>query len=77
MAACVFPFNPVLAGMEYKDSVLTLEFKKKTGNERRKYADVPTNVAYGLFYRRTGTDVLMYFAKYIKKQYKVLEVSKC
>lgn len=77
MAACVFPYNPVLAGMSYNNNELTLEFKKKTGNEKRTYAEVPTVVAYTLLYKRTGSDVLSYFANHIKKQYTVLRVTKC
>lgn len=75
MVSATFPFNPVLVSMEY-DNVekLTLEFRKKTGTQKRTYTGVPKIVAYTLFYKKTGTDVLMYFAKYIKKQYKVTEV---
>ena len=77
MAACVFPYNPVLVSMAYANEKLTLEFIKPKGTQRRTYEGVPSHVAYALFYKRTGSDVVGYFSRYIKKQYKVLEVTTC
>lgn len=76
MAACVFPFNPVLRAMTYASGVLSLEFKKKTGVERRMYSEVPQEVAYKLFYSKTGADVLAFFSKNIKQKYKVIDIRK-
>ncbi len=74
MIATTFPINPVLAGMTYRGEELTLVFKKKQGTQERTYADVPAQVAYGLFYKKTASEVLSYFAKNIKNKFKVIGV---
>lgn len=72
MASCTFPHNRLLLAMSYVGTELTLTLNKGKRIETRVYADVPQNVAYTLLYKRTGSDVLSYYAKHIKKHFKVL-----
>lgn len=58
------PYNPVLNAMSYSNETLTLQFKKQS----RTYANVPKEIAYGLFYSKTPAN---YFNEFIKNKYEV------
>lgn len=73
MASCVFPNNKVLKGMSYVAGVLSLDFIRPEGLERRSYSGVPLEKAYGLIYKKTGKDVLSYWRTEIRKQYDLID----
>lgn len=75
MLTCRIHKNPVIYAMEYKDEILKLDFIKP-GNklQRRVYRSVPTNVAYKLFYHKSGAEAISTFNTLIKYQYQVIEV---
>jgi hypothetical protein len=69
MAACIFPYNPVLIGMSIDGELMTLEFRKKIGSEKRTYKEVPTDKSYGLFYKKTAKEVMSFYTKNIRKKF--------
>lgn len=70
MIRSTFPFNPVLVAMCYDGKDLTLTYKNKLsdGKFERVYKDIESTVAYTLYYKKTGTDVVQYFSKFIKNK---------
>ena len=74
MASCTFPYNPVLESMRYTGQELTIVFKKKDGKQERTYAEVPKEIAYGLLYKKTASEVLSFFAKEIRQKFKVVDI---
>lgn len=74
MVSCTFPYNGLLASMTYQNEELNLSFKKPKGVEQRVYAGVPQIVAYTLLYKRTGSDVVGYYSRFIKKKFRVIKV---
>lgn len=69
MAACIFPHNPVLIAMSIDGDKMTLEFRTKTGPEKRTYDGVPTDKSYGLFYKKTAKEVMSFYTKNIRKKF--------
>jgi hypothetical protein len=73
-----FPINPVLRSMAYRNGELTIEFFKRSGNgvriEKRQYGEVPQDIAYGLYYKKTAPEILSYYAKQIRKKFKLLSI---
>lgn len=69
MISATLPYNPLLAAMSYDGKDLTLTFHKplSDGKTTRVYKDTPQTVAYTLFYKRTGSDVVRYYSQHIKK----------
>lgn len=74
MITTTFPYNPVLAGMRYQGEELTLVFKKKQGTQERTYAEVPAQVAYKLVYAKSASELLSWYAKEVRKKFKVINV---
>lgn len=71
-----FPINPVMQCMSYKDTILSITFIRQGKKETREYMDVPVEVAYSWFYKQTVKDILSYYAKNIRKKYKLLRIIK-
>jgi len=69
MIRSTFPFNPVLVAMSYDGKDLTLTYKNRLsdGKFERVYKDIEQTVAYTLYYKRTGSEVVQYYTKFIKK----------
>jgi hypothetical protein len=61
--------------MEYSGGILKLMFRKTTGVQVRTYEDVPSETAHKLYYKNTAKDVLRFFAKEIKKKFKIKSVN--
>lgn len=58
--------------MDYTGDSLKLTFKKRSGGlVERKYLEVPKEIGCGLFYKQSAKEVLSFFAKYIRKKFKV------
>lgn len=70
-----FPLNPVMRSMRYIGEELTIEFIKKDRTvERRHYGPVPKEIAYQWYYKLTLRDALSYYAKNIRKKFKLLNI---
>lgn len=59
--------------MAYANEALTITFKKPGRYEKRTYCGVPMNVAYGLFKANTASEVLSFYAKNVRKKFKVIK----
>lgn len=71
---CEFPYNPVLKSMNYINEQMTLIFKKEKTLQTRVYAQVPKEIAYGLFYKKTASEVIKFFSSEVKGKFRVIEV---
>jgi len=71
MIAKNFPPNPILKSMEFDRGTLKVTFKK---GQTRVYAEVPTDIAYALYYRDTAAKSISYYSNNIKDKYTVIQV---
>ena len=67
-----FPFNPLFAGITFKNNELTLLLKKKTGIQVRKYIGVPAEIGSKMFYLNQPKEIMSYYSTKIKNQFKVI-----
>lgn len=74
MATRVFPYGSVILSMEYVAGLLTISFKKKNGMQKRSYENVPTDVAYKLYYENDPKQIMSFYSNNIKQKYIVKEV---
>jgi hypothetical protein len=65
-----FHKNPLLIGMSYEGTTLSLQF----GKYRRTYAEVPQSLAYRLAYAKSASETMSVFANEIKGKFNVLQV---
>lgn len=70
-----FTNNPTLHAMVYEGERLTITFKRSIGLQDRTYIGVPSNIAYALYYKQKAKDAISYFAKNIRKKFKVVSVN--
>lgn len=68
-----FPINPALRSMAYNGQELTIVFNRKGRLEERHYAEVPREIAYGLYYKQAVPEILSYYARNIRKKFKLLK----
>jgi hypothetical protein len=73
-----FPINPVLESLSYANDNLTLVFKKKIEGkvllQSRQYENVPKEVVYPWIYKKSASEVLSYYAKNIRKKFKLISI---
>lgn len=63
--------------MSYTNDVLSVTFRKPKltkGIQVRSYQDVPKEIVYQLIYKQSVSDILSYYAKNIRKKYKLIQV---
>ena len=69
MIHTAFPINATLLSMSYgNNEELAIIFRK---GQTRTYSGVGQETAYKLFYLKTASDVMRFYALKIKKKYKV------
>ncbi len=72
-----FPYNPTLISMSYSNDILSITFRKPKlpkGMQVRSYYDVPKEIAYQWVYKQSVSDILSYYAKNIRKKYKLIQI---
>lgn len=71
-----FPYNKVLVSIDYDavTSIMKLVYRKKIGVEERVYEDVPKEVACPMFYKDSAKELLSYYAKKVKKKFKIKQI---
>ena len=72
MIARNFPPNKTLKAMQYHSGNLTISFNK---GQDRVYEGVDTKTAYALYYMNTASNILSYYANFIKGKFNVKTVT--
>lgn len=72
MISKIFPYNPVIKSMEYNGPVQELTIYFANGSVKT-YAEVPSEKFYKIFYMQTLKEMLSYYAKEMRKKFKVIK----
>jgi hypothetical protein len=67
-----FPYNPLLVSMSYTDSTNELRLVYRRNQKEVRYSNVPSDVAYKLFYKQEVPEIMSFYSKNIRKKFSVI-----
>lgn len=68
----VFPYNPLIISMEYNSKSKELKINFRSTTESRTYAEVPSEIFYGIYYKEKIGELLSYYSKKIRKKFTLI-----